>query len=114
MFYEKLQREKQKLETRINVLEKQLKTYPEGKLICVKNGGYNKWYQSDGKTKKYIPKKNQRLAEQLAIKKYLTLLEELNHLNIKNYFLHFLNPSQENFSNGKIPLLHRVKNIRKI
>ena len=39
-----------------------------------------KWYKSDGHTKTYIPKKQRALAEQLAIKKYLSLnLEDLLH-----------------------------------
>lgn len=35
-------------------------------------GPYSKWYQSDGHSKKYIKKKERRLAEQLAVKKYLS------------------------------------------
>ena len=76
MRHDKLQRKKQELEKRINSLEKRLKTLPDGKLICAGNGGYCKWYRSDGKTNSYIPKKNRQLAEQLAVKKYLILLEE--------------------------------------
>ena len=76
MRHNKLQRKKQELERKINSLEKRLKTLPDGKLICAGNGGYCKWYRSDGKTNSYIPKKNRQLAEQLAVKKYLILLEE--------------------------------------
>lgn len=46
---------------------------PEGKIIFSHTGKYCKWYQSDGKNKTYIPKKKRYLAEQLALKKYLTL-----------------------------------------
>ncbi len=49
---------------------------PDGKLICAHNNGYYKWYQSDGCHKVYIPKANRYLAEQLAIKKYLSFLSE--------------------------------------
>lgn len=73
---EKLQGKKQEIDRKIDILENQLKTFPKGKLICTEHGGYSKWYQSDGQTKNYIPKKNRRLAEQLAAKKYLTLLEK--------------------------------------
>ena len=53
---------------------------PQGKLICAKNGNRYKWYQSDGHQKIYIPKKNRKVAEQLAKKKYLSfLLEDLLH-----------------------------------
>lgn len=47
---------------------------PSGKLVCAKNGRYQKWYHSDGHQKVYIPKENRQLAEKLAIKKYLLLL----------------------------------------
>lgn len=53
---------------------------PPGKLICVQNGKYFKWFQSDGHIKTYIPKENRQLAEKLAIKKYLSLqLEDLEN-----------------------------------
>lgn len=52
---------------------------PEGKLICASNGNHTKWYASDGHQKTYIPKSNRLLAEQLAIRKYLSLtLDELS------------------------------------
>lgn len=47
---------------------------PPGKLICSQNGKYQKWYQSDGQRKTYIPKAHRQLAETLAVKKYLTFL----------------------------------------
>lgn len=40
------------------------------------NGNYQKWYQSIGHQKIYIPKKNRHLAEQLAEKKYLSQLRD--------------------------------------
>lgn len=54
-------------------LKRQLASFPEGKLICTSNGDYVKWYQSDGHSQTYIPKKNRALAERLAHKKFLTL-----------------------------------------
>lgn len=64
---------------------------PPGKLICSQNGEYQKWYQSDGHKKVYIPKANKQLAEQLAAKKYLSsLLEDLENEKkaIQSYLRH--------------------------
>lgn len=62
---------------------------PEGTLICARNGTHYKWYQSDGCKKKYIPKSNKSLAEQLAFKKYLLLQSEeiCQKLNALNAYL---------------------------
>lgn len=57
-------------------IKKELSSLPEGQLICARNENRFKWYRSDGHTHKYLPKKEQKLAEQLAIRKYLTLKEE--------------------------------------
>lgn len=83
--------EQQKLEKQIYSLEQQLQHLPEGKLICARNGNRCKWYQSDGKNHTYIPKKERYLAEQLAAKKYLTLLLEEKQCEkdvIDYYFKH--------------------------
>lgn len=72
--------ESKKLEEQIHLLQSQLRTFPEGKLICCRNGNYYKWYRGDGKNHIYIPKKNRQLAEQLSAKKYLSLrMKELLH-----------------------------------
>ena len=53
---------------------------PEGKLVCCHNGNNVKWYNSDGHIKTYLPKKQRSFAQQLAIKKFLTLaLSDLTH-----------------------------------
>lgn len=44
---------------------------PEGKLVCAKNGKYNKWYVTSEKKRAYIPKECRKLAEQLAYRRYL-------------------------------------------
>lgn len=49
---------------------------PKGNLLCAKNGRYYKWYRFDGKVTSYIPKSNRKLAEQLAVKRYLRLLQK--------------------------------------
>ena len=68
------------LEKQINLLKSKIKTLPDGQFICTRNGNYYKWYKIDGGKHIYIPKANRKLAEQLAAKKYLTLLlEDLLH-----------------------------------
>ena len=72
--------EHQRLTEQIKVFEKQISELPEGKLVIAGNGEYNKWYLSDGKHSTYLPKNKRFLAEQLALKKYLTLqLEDAIH-----------------------------------
>lgn len=91
MAYEQMLKEKKKLEQKIDLLQQQIKQLPEGKLFCTHNGKYTKWYQSDGKTQIYIPKKERHLAEQLALKKYLSLqLKNLQQekLAIEYYLRH--------------------------
>lgn len=78
MLYEKVLEESRRLEKQIKIIQEKLKHFPKGKLICSCNGKYYKWYVSDGKKEKYIPKKQRDLAEKLAFKKYLTYqLEDL-------------------------------------
>lgn len=73
IIYEKVIDEKTKLEKQIKEIQLRISKLPAGKLICNHNGKYLKWHVSDGKNKVYIPKKERKLIEQLAIKKYLTL-----------------------------------------
>ncbi len=77
MLFYNAEAEQKKLSQKITSLQKKISQLPDGKIICARNGTGYKWYQSDGKTKTYIPKKERFLAEQLAYKKYLSLqLEE--------------------------------------
>lgn len=49
-------------------------------MICSTHQANSKWYHYDGRQKRYISKKSRRLAEQLARKKYLSLLlDDLEH-----------------------------------
>ncbi len=73
ILYSKIVSERNRLDEQIHTLQQHLKFFPEGKLICTQNGKYQKWFQSDGHSQVYIPKKNRQLAEQLAYKKYLQL-----------------------------------------
>lgn len=91
MFYERMLEEHRQLEKRIQELENALEDFPDGKIICAKNGKYSKWYLTDGKTQNYLPKRKRKLAEKLAAKKYLTLLlEDLTHekMAIEFYLRH--------------------------
>ena len=66
------------IQRRIDELQAELNTFPEGKLVCSLNKNKYKWYVSDGHEKTYIPRSKRFLAEQMAKKKYLTyLLEDL-------------------------------------
>ena len=67
-----IQTKYKKINSQINEIEKQLTTYPKGKLICSHNGKYTTWYLKEDNTITHLPKKNRPLAEKLAYKKYLT------------------------------------------
>lgn len=88
--------EKQRLETQIKDLRERINKLPEGKLLSARNGKYCKWYQTDGKHQKYIPKKERYLAEKLAAKKYLVCRkEELEHeLEAIHAYLNFDKPKE--------------------
>lgn len=68
--------ESQRLSKSINELQEKINNLPKGHLLCTRNGNRYKWYHSDGHTHFYIPKRNRPFAEQLAEKKYLTLLQK--------------------------------------
>lgn len=74
MFYERMLKEKQRIEAEITAIEQQLKNFPPGNLFFVHDKNRCKWYQSNGRGQKYISKKNCPFAEQLAVKKYLSYL----------------------------------------
>lgn len=93
--HERMLSEQKSLDNQINSIKEQLKAFPPGKLICVQNGKYSKWFQSDGHIKSYIPKENRHLAEKLAVKKYLSLqLEDLvNEKRATEFYLRHSSPS---------------------
>lgn len=67
-------------------LKRKISNLPEGELCIYKSHSYQKWICSLHGKQKYISKKNQPLAEALALKKYYSLLlaeteEELSMLN---------------------------------
>lgn len=66
----------ERLEHQIADIRERIKQLPKGSLLCAKNGKYFKWYRFDGKATSYIPKSQRKLAEQLAVKRYLKLLQK--------------------------------------
>ncbi|MBQ7920704.1 MAG: ATPase [Lachnospiraceae bacterium] len=96
MLHDRMIAERRRLCVQANSLQKQIAQLPEGKIICAHNGNRCKWYRSDGKNKTYIPKKEHTLAEQLAVKKYLTLqLEEAQQeMRAIDFYLRHHNSSE--------------------
>lgn len=73
-FYQKLF----SIEEELSSLSKQVASLPEGTLICTKNSSYIKPYQKLDDSLIYLNKGQRHLAEQLALKKYLSLqIEDL-------------------------------------
>ena len=73
---QKVLAEREQLEAQIKSIGLELKRLPRKHIYCTRNGKFYKWYESNGKTSKYIPKKKREYAEKLARKKYLTYLRE--------------------------------------
>ena len=97
MIYERIRQEYNALCKRICCIQKELQELPCGKLICSHQPGSSKWYLSDGHQRTYIPKSNRPLAEQLAKKKYLSvLLEDLkNEQNAISFYLRHHTPTNK-------------------
>ena len=85
MIYHLLQNEHKKLENQIRSTKNKLKKLPPGKLVCLKNGAYYKWYQRTEQKRIYIPKGKRQLAEKLAEKLYFD--QQLLHLQSQKKFL---------------------------
>ncbi len=94
MLYNRMMTEQQSVEKEIKETEALLTKFPNGKLVCARNGKYIKWYVSDGKKSIYLPKKKRALAIKLAAKKYYT--NHLDDLKCKQrsikHFLRHCNP----------------------
>ena len=73
---EQMLTEFKRLETKITSIDAQLASLPKENIYCCRNGKYYKWYIKKGNETIYLPKKEQKLAEQLALRKYLLLLRE--------------------------------------
>ena len=72
MTTQKIQKRLDFLTDQAHWLEKKLKEFPDGKLYCERDGQYIKWFIRKGKNnkKKYLPKTQRHLAEQLIQKRY--------------------------------------------
>lgn len=98
MLYQKILEEYDLLQTRIQEIQEEIGVLPEGKLICSRGNNCYKWYQTINHSRTYIPKSNRTLAEQLAVKKYLSLTLEylLKEKTALEFYLrhHSENPNQ--------------------
>lgn len=66
---EKIYMEYRSLLSRIDLLQKEISTFPEGELACRKNGEYMKFFRLQGDKTIYLCKKERQLASDLALKK---------------------------------------------
>lgn len=100
MLYKKMILEKENLTKQILDLRKEIRTLPDGKLICSHTGPYIKWFCSDGHKKIYIPKKNRALASNLALKKYLSTKMDalISEVNAIDFYLRHHKESHESMS----------------
>lgn len=90
-----------KLAQKIKQLQDELSQLPNGNLFSCCNGKYTKWYISCNGKVEYLPKRERKLAQQLALKKYISYkLEELKQeLTALNTYISNLEKiqSQSNF-----------------
>lgn len=91
MLYHQLLKRKNELSTTIQNMKHRLSSYPDGELICTKNGNYITYLHSRNGTYTYIPKKNLELINILAEKKLAAArLEDLEkELQAVNAFLKY-------------------------
>ena len=61
-------KDKKRIEKKLKIVEKHLVKMPKGKLVCCHDSKHTKYYQSDGKQKKYIPKKTENLRRNWQLK----------------------------------------------
>ncbi len=93
-----------RLEKEINRIQNELTSFPEGTLICAKNGSFIKWYVSKNKKPEYLPKAKRAYAEKLAVKKYYTDKLELM-LKEKKAIQHYLEQHPSDFDGTADKLL---------
>lgn len=72
--YKQMSIQAERLKKKIDEVQAVLKSFPEGSLICARNGNYYKWYHTEGTDRKYIPKVQRNIAETLAAKKYYSFM----------------------------------------
>lgn len=67
------QKIEQRLEHLLNecqLLERQIRTLPDGKIYCERDNHYIKWFLRKNGIKRFLPRKQRNLAEQLVKKRY--------------------------------------------
>lgn len=92
MLYQELLSRKKTLEEQIYKLNQKLDLYPEGHLLCIKNGKYIKNIHVQDSKNTYIPKKDFAFAQKLAEQKYLSaFLEDLKNeqTSIDSFLNHY-------------------------
>jgi len=89
MFQTKITTEFNRLDSKIQQIDKKLKSLPEGKLTYSQTGKYSKWYQSTPLGRTYIPKSKRTFAEKLVFKTYLMHLRA-EYLAEKKLLKHYL------------------------
>lgn len=89
MLQTQITNEFKRLDSRIQQINQQLRSLPEGKLTYSQTGKYSKWYQSTPLGRTYIPKSKWAFAEELAFKTYLTHLRD-EYLAEKKLLKHYL------------------------
>lgn len=103
--YEQLAEELNRLKKQMNLLQTQLNTLPPGKICIARNHKNTRYYQSDGHTSTYIPKRNMQLIQDFITKKYLNL--KLEYLSNEHKILQScLNHHQKNPDYSQETLLH--------
>lgn len=90
--YLRLKQKRKNLQKEIYELTKKIQDLPEGKVLCVQNGKYTKWYRSNGTKPIYIPKAEIETIRQLALKKYYEIQKSKyqKELKLVTRYLSFL------------------------
>ena len=68
--YQEIKKRVRHIEGEIKQIEEMEKNWPAGELICTRNSGRYKWYLKNRKQSIYLPKRERKLAQELAQKKY--------------------------------------------
>lgn len=99
LIYQKLLlKRKEYLEQEILNLQEKISLLPPGTLVCTKNGKRFKWYHSLNHSYTYLPKSQEILAENLALKNYCQL--QLKHLTAERDAINAYLSKSSDFSPG--------------
>lgn len=69
-YYQLMVSEKERIQQEIKKYNSMEQQFPQGELLCAKNGSGYKWYLAGSKKERYLPKNQLHLAKNLALKKY--------------------------------------------